>query len=297
MSRDQVNLVHRVEVVEVSRLTPSMIRVVFGGDGLEGFVSSGVGDEYLRLFLPPRGHDEPHLPEPSPDGYWRFPGGVEPAEVRTYTVRAWEPGRLTIDFVVHAGGVAATWALGATPGHVIGVNTPRPLYAAPENIEWQLLVADASGLPAALRLAETAPPGVRTKVVLEVLGPDHEQHVALPGNVELLWTHGGNGHSPSRLEEVVREAELPEGPGYVWVAGETKATRGARKYLRHELRLPSSAFKVMGYWTVNVEQWLQRYEALPEELRKRLREMWEDDSRDVEDVTDEYEAVLEAHGL
>ncbi|MDO5093428.1 MAG: siderophore-interacting protein [Propionibacteriaceae bacterium] len=189
--RTDVNLIHRVEVTAVSRLTPGMIRIEFGGEGLDGFVFSGVGDEYLRLFLPPTGHDEPNLPEPAADDYWRFPEGVEPAVARTYTVRAWEPGRLTIDFVVHDGGIAATWALGARPGHIAGVNTPRPLYAAPDDITWQLLVADATGLPAALRLAEQAPDHVQTRVVLEVLAPEHRQDVVPRSNVEVLWTYGG----------------------------------------------------------------------------------------------------------
>ena len=295
--RSDVNLIHRAEVTAVTRLTPGMVRIEFGGEGLDGFVSSGVGDEYLRLFLPPSGHDEPNLPVPTTDDDWSFPEGVEQAVARTYTVRAWEPGRLTIDFVVHDGGVAATWALGARPGHIAGVNTPRPLYAAPDDITWQLLVADATGLPAALRLAEQAPDDVQTRLVLEVLAPEDRQHVVPRPNVEVLWTYGGNGHGPSRIEEIIRGTELPQGRGYVWVAGETKSTRGVRKYLRHELHLPSSDFKVMGYWMMNEEKWTERYEALPEDVRERLEMMWEDESRDVEEITDEYEAALESFGL
>lgn len=299
MSTPAVNLVHRVEVVEVEQLTPGMIRVVFGGEGLRGFVSSGVGDEYLRLFLPAQGHDEPILPEATEDGYWRFPDGVDSTVVRTYTVRAWDAdaGRLTIDFVVHEGGVAATWAAGARPGHIAGVNTPRGLYAAPEGISWQLLVADSTGLPAALRLAQQAPAGVRTRVVIEVADAHDEQQLPVGDGVELAWVHGGNGRGPSRLEEIVRASDFPEAPGYVWVAGEARVTRAVRRYLRHELRLPSRAYKVVGYWTENAELWLERYEALPEDLRIRLRAMWDDETRDVEDVTDEYEATLESHGL
>jgi len=299
MSAATVNRVHRVEVVEVVQLTPGMRRVVFGGDGLAEFVSSGVGDEYLRLFLPKEGHDEPILPEPTGDGYWTFPDGVDSTEVRTYTVRSWDPdeGRLTIDFVVHDGGVAARWALGVQPGCVAGVNTPRGLYAAPEGVRWQLLVADATGLPAALRLAQQAPAGVRTRVVLEVADAADEQLVAVPDGVVVDWVHGGNGHGPSRLEHIVRASDLPAEPGYVWVAGEARATRAVRRYLRHELKLPPSGYKVIGYWTENAEQWMERYEALPEDLRARLREMWADETRDLEEVTDEYEATLESHGL
>ncbi|QAY71997.1 siderophore-interacting protein [Agromyces protaetiae] len=299
MSKAEVNRIHRVVVADVRRLTPGMLRIEFTGDGLAGFVSSGVGDEYLRLFLPAEGHDEPNLPVATGDGYWEFAAGVEASEVRTYTVRGWDEttGRLVIDFVVHDGGVAARWALGAQPGHVAGVNTPRGLYAPDPDIRWQLLVADATGLPAALRLAEQAPEGVRTRVVLEVADDRDEQRPDLPANVDLQWVHGGNGHSPSRLEEIVRATEFPQEPGYVWVAGEARVTRAVRRYLRHELKLPATAYKVVGYWTEAAEAWTERYEALPDDVRTRLREMWDEAGRDLEELEDEYEDTLEAHGL
>lgn len=294
-----VNRIHRIEVLRVERLTPGMMRVVFGGVGLEGFESTGVGDEYFRIFFPFQQRDEPNLPFATEDGYWDYPEGVEAAPLRTYTVRRWDESanELTIDFVVHEGGIAAAWALAAQAGDVVGVNTPRGLYDPPADIEWQLLVADATGLPAALRLAETAPVGVRTRVVVEVSSAEDEQPVVLPAGVELHWVHGGNGHGPTRIEEIVRSAEFPAGPGYVWVAGETKATRGIRRLLRHELKLPSTAYKIVGYWTENAEQWREKYDNLPEADRDRLAAMWDDDGRDEEEIEDDYEAELEKLGL
>lgn len=293
------NAIHRIEALRVERLTPGMMRVVFGGAGLEGFASTGVGDEYFRIFFPLEQRAEPTLPFATEDGYWDYPEGVEPAPLRTYTVRRWdaEARELTIDFVVHEGGIAAAWALNAQPGDVVGVNTPRGLYDPPAELAWQLLVADATGLPAALRLAETAPAGVRTRVVIEVSSAEDEQRIDLPDGVELHWVHGGNGHGPTRIEEIVRSAELPSGVGYVWVAGETKATRGIRKLLRHELKLPATQYKIVGYWTENAEQWREKYDNLPEADRARLAAMWDDDTRDEDDIEDEYEAELEKLGL
>jgi len=294
-----VNLVHRVVVSRVERLSPGMVRVVFAGEGLEGFVSTGVGDEYFRVFFPLDGQTEPNLPFPTDNGYWDFPEGIEPAPMRTYTVRDWDAAtqELTIDFVVHDGGVAAAWALRAEPGDVLGVNTPKALYDPPSDIEWQLLIADATGLPAAARLAENAPAGVRTRVVIEVASAEDELPITSPEDVELHWVHGGNGHAPTRIEEILRASELPSGSGYVWVAGETKATRGVRKILRKELGLPASAYKVIGYWTENAEAWREKYDALDESVHARLMAMWDDESRSEEEITDEYEAELEKLGL
>lgn len=293
------DLIHRLVVRRVERLTPGMVRVVFGGDGLNAFVSTGVGDEYFRMFFPREGHTEAVLPFPSDDGHWRFPEGVDPSPMRTYTVRTWDPATraLTVDFVVHDGGVAAAWALRATPGDVLGANTPKGLYDPPAGIEWQLLVADATGLPAAARIAETTPEGVRTRVVLEVCSVEDEQELLLLAGAEVEWVHGGNGHGPTRIEQIVTASELPDGPGYVWVAGETKATRAVRRHLRHGLGLPSHAYKVVGYWTENAERWRERYESLPEQTRNRLSAMWQDTTRDGEEIEDDYAAALERLGL
>jgi len=293
-----INRIHQVHVHRVLRLAPGMIRIDFVGD-LEGFVTTGVGDEYVRLFLPGEGQTQPTLPIATDDGYWKFPEGSAPSPVRCYTVRAWDAARgvLTIDFVVHEGGVAAAWALTARPGDIAAVNTPRGLYEEPEGIRWRLLIADTTGLPAAARLAENPPPGVRTRVVVEVGSAEDRQQIDLPADTEWRWVYGGNGYAPSRLEHIVRSADLPDGPGYVWVAGEARSTRAVRRYLRHELKLPSGAYKIVGYWTEAAEAWQRRYEELPESTRSALAAMWDDATRDEEEIEDEYEAALEKLGL
>ncbi len=284
----------RAEVVEARPICADMVRVVFGGPGLSGFTSTQVGDEYLRIFFPPEGA-EPVLPVIRPDGRWTYPDDAEPSPMRTYTVRDFRRGRgeLVVDFVVHDGGVAAAWARRAAPGDVVTVNTPTGMYDPPAGLSWQLLLADAAGLPAATRILEAVPDGVRTRAVLEVPSPAHR--VELPG-VEVVWLYGGNGHGPSRLSGALRTAELPTGSGYVWVAGETAVLRDARRYLRHELKLPPSAYKVVGYWTDNGEAYNRRLAALDEATQQWLLAPWESGA-DEEEQEDEYIARLESLGL
>ncbi|PZF80287.1 siderophore-interacting protein [Jiangella anatolica] len=283
----------RAEVIDTRPICADMVRVVFGGPGLAGFASTGVGDEYLRIFFPPDGA-EPVLPVVDERGRWSYPDDAEPAPMRTYTVRSFRPGRLEIDFVVHDGGVAAAWARTAALGDVVVVNAPTGMYDPPAELRWQLLLADAAGLPAATRLLETTPAGVRTRAVFEVATPAHR--VAVPVGVEVAWLYGGNGHGPSRLSGALRAAELPPGTGYVWVAGETAVLRDARRYLRHELKLPPSAYKVVGYWTDNGEEYNRRLAALDEATQEWLLAPWESDA-DEEDQEDEYIARLESLGL
>lgn len=293
------NLIHRAEVVRVETLSAGMTRIVLGGAGLEGFTSTGVGDEYLRVWLPREGEREPVLPVPSGEQSWAFADGVEPSPLRTYTVRRWEEARreLTIDMVVHGHGLAGRWARDAAPGAVVGVNTPRGMYGPPADLEWLLMVTDASGLPAAARIVEDLAPGIRVRLYAEVPGAAYEQELDLPPGSELRWIHGGNGHGPSAIEELVRRASRPEGVGYIWVVGETHTTRAVRRHLRHELGLPATAYKVVGYWTEDVEQWEARYEALPADVRAHLESLWDDTTRDEEDIEDEYDRTLERFGL
>ncbi|MCU1518734.1 MAG: siderophore interacting protein, partial [Pseudarthrobacter sp.] len=215
--------IFKATVVGTRQLTPGMLRITLGGPCMAGFTSTGVGDEYVRVFLPAPGRREPVLPVPAGDTWEYLPGDV-PSPMRTYTVRGTDPDRGTadIDFVVHDGGVAAGWAMQAKPGDVVGLNSPTGLYDPPAGIEWQVLVADATGLPAVARLVEQAPPGVRTRVLIEVPDRSHRQELTAGPHVDIAWVFGGNGHTQSRLDELIRAIDLPSGTGYVWFAGETK---------------------------------------------------------------------------
>lgn len=291
------NRIFRCVVTEVERLTPGMMRITFGGEGLAGFETTGVGDEYVRVFFPEEGEAEPVMPFAS-GRYWDYPEGAKAGPMRVYTVRGLgsRPGELVIDFVVHEGGVAAAWALRAQLGDVVAVNSPNGLYEAPEGLDWQLLLADATGLPAASRLLEQAPAGVRTRAILEVAGPEDHQALEVTSDVDLVWVHGGNGHAPSRLDELLRSMELPAGRGYIWIAGEAKTLRAVRKYLRHELKLPADSYKIMGYWTDNAEEYREKYANLDDEFKAWLETVWDED-RDEEDIQDDVIAALEARGL
>src|SRR5919205_84232 len=85
------------EVLRTSRVTPHMIRVVLGGEGLAGFPAGAFTDHYVKLLFPPAGapYDVEQVRAEFPPAHWPV--------TRTYTVRAWDPvaGELTIDFVHH----------------------------------------------------------------------------------------------------------------------------------------------------------------------------------------------------
>ncbi|MEU9624513.1 siderophore-interacting protein [Streptomyces sp. NPDC048155] len=175
--------IHRAVVARVRPLTTTMTRATFHGGDLAAFTSTGVGDEYVRLFLP-HGPDraDVSLPETTDNGGWQTPEGRPVAPMRTYTIRSVRPeaGEIDIDFVLHDHGVASGWAAAACPGDVIGLCSPTALYSPPADLAWQVLIADLTGLPAVARLLEETPDRVRTRAVVEVPAPSAATAVCRP---------------------------------------------------------------------------------------------------------------------
>ena len=294
--------IHRGIVSSTTTLTPTLVRVTLGGEGVADFLSTGIGDEYVRVFFP-HGDDPKDVSLPMPAGdWWETPEGAPEAPMRTYTISGVRPdaGELDIDFVIHEAGVAGPWAARAEPGHVLGLNSPTGLYSPPEGITWQVLVADLTGLPAVARIIAEAPEGVRTRVVLEVPSEADRVDLTTGADVEVTWVVGGNGYGPSALGPLVRgivDDRLPLDEGCVWVAGETVALRDVRKYLRKELGLPATRFKVVGYWTP-VAAWDEKFAALPESVQKELDAIWaESEGDEPEDVQVRFEERLDQLGL
>jgi NADPH-dependent ferric siderophore reductase len=234
------------QVVRTSRLTPHMIRVVLGGEGLAGFPAGAFTDHYVKLLFPPPGatYGVPYDVE-------QLPQELRPV-TRTYTVRAWDAaaGELTVDFVHHGDeGVAGPWAAAAQPGDLIQLMGPGGAYTPHPDADWHLLAGDESALPAIGAALERLPPGARALVYVEVAGPEEEQaELVAAGGVELVWVHRGEAAPGERLVAAVRGARLPDGTGHVFVHGEAAAVRELRRHLRAERGLDPEFTSVSGYW-------------------------------------------------
>jgi NADPH-dependent ferric siderophore reductase len=256
-----------VEAVDVERLTPQMIRIVFGGAGLDGFDAGAFTDHYVKLQVPPRGATY-GAPFDQEDIRARLPQEQWP-RTRTYTVRAWdaEAGRLTIDFVVHGDeGVAGPWAAAAAPGDRLQLQGPGGAYAPDPSAAWHLLVGDASVIPAISASLARIPAGIPVHVLIEVEDPEEEQPLQTPGDLHLTWLHrdatARTGESEP-LAEAVAVLTVPDGPVQAFVHGEAAAVRAVRRHLLVDRALPREALSISGYWK-----------------RTRTEEGWRDDKAD-----------------
>jgi NADPH-dependent ferric siderophore reductase len=239
-----------LQVRDVSRVTPKMVRVVVGGEDLAGFVSAAY-DDHVKLFFPHPGEEKPVLPTQTPNGPV-FPEGLVRSPARDYTPRRYDAAAktLTLDFVLHDAGPATAWAAQARPGHFLGVGGPRGSFVIPDDFDWYLFVGDETALPAIGRRLEELPASARVLVVAEVADEAEEQRFTSRAAVEVKWLHrdAAAKGTTSRLREALAGLSLPKGEGYAWVATEAETAKALRQYLVEERGLDKERVKAAAYW-------------------------------------------------
>ncbi|SFY36046.1 NADPH-dependent ferric siderophore reductase, contains FAD-binding and SIP domains [Paracoccus pantotrophus] len=216
-------------VQQVRRLTPSMIRIVLGGEALEGFVSLAP-DDHVKLFLP---------------------GGGVPVS-RDYTPRHFDPEArtLTLDFAIHAAGPATDWALTAQPGDNLEIGGPRGSAVVAPLFDWWLLIGDETALPAIGRRLEELPAGTPVITLASVPSVEDEQAFDTQARHRAHWLYRplSEAANPSHLLEAARKLDLPPGKGFVWIAAEAGVARALRDHFLKERQHPQTWLKSSGYW-------------------------------------------------
>lgn len=239
----------------VEHLTPSMIRVVLKLDGGERLIPTGHPDEWVRLAVQPDPITPVMLPVLKESGKWEMPAGLDWPPNRPYTIRRWDQKtcEMVIDIVAHEGGAVASWAMNAQVGDVVGICNPEGRFWLPKGSQWLLMLTDITGLPAVGRVLEELPAGFRTIVHIEVPSDEDRQDIATAADASIVW-HACHGLRPERrgYTELSRIAgtitELPEGPGYIYIAGEARAVSESRKHFRDVLGFDKSRIDAIGYW-------------------------------------------------
>ena len=131
----------RAEVRAVNRVSPSFVRVTFGGDELFEFGTPGeVFDSRIKLIFPPASGVLPTLDRETGDWWGSFLAVPEEerGSMRTYSVRDLrvdaEGTELDVDFVLHLEpgltGPASLWASAAAVGQELFLVGPRRGVAA-----------------------------------------------------------------------------------------------------------------------------------------------------------------------
>ena len=241
------DLVGTVETTEW--LTPSMVRIGFGGSGLGGFSSTGYTDEYVNALFVPGG--APYAP----------PFDVEEARAtephhrprgRRLTVRRWEPDRrrLTIDIVTHGEvGSAGRWAHVARPGDLLQMAGPAGGYRPDPDAAWYLFGGDESALPAIAACLEAVPAGRPCVAVMVVDTPEHHLDLASPGDLTEVWLHRVDAEAPADLlPDAMAALDWLPGSVDVFVHGEAGEVRATRRHLIADRGVDRQAASISPYW-------------------------------------------------
>lgn len=237
-------------VISATSLTPAMVRIVLGGDGLAEFEPREATDAYVNVAIPPEGatygapFDLAAVREAQPPDQ-------QPLR-RRYTVRRFDPvrGELTLDVVVHEGGPGGAWAATTAPGDALVLTGPSGDYRPEPDVDHHLFAGDESALPAIAVSLESLPEGSAGTALLLVDGPDHELDLRHPPGVDLRWLHrSGHEERDARLL-LDAAASLPGLRGRVqaFVHGEAGEVRAVRRHLLAERGLDRSHLSCSPYW-------------------------------------------------
>lgn len=238
------------EVVEVERLSPTMVRVVLGGSGLDEYQPADTTDQYVNALFIPDG--APYSAPFDPDAVRGVPPEHRPRG-RRYTIRRWDPQtrRLAIDFVVHGDvGYAGRWANRARPGDTLQIVGPAGGYRPDPDAAWYLMVGDESALPAIAASLEALPAGAAARVVGVVDDAECELELTSPAALEVVWLHrhDGDGVTPESLVTAIRALDAPTGVPEVFVHGEATEIRTVRRYLVATYDIDRATASISPYW-------------------------------------------------
>jgi NADPH-dependent ferric siderophore reductase len=259
------------QVRRVERLTPHMIRIVVGGDGLARFRAGEFTDHYVKLLFPVEG-----VTYPEPFDMQRIreelPREQHP-RTRTYTVRRWDPQalELTLDFVLHGDeGLAGPWAQQVEPGDEVRFMGPGGAYAPDPDADWHLFAGDESAIPAIAAALERLAEGVRAHVFIEVDGPEEEQKLETPGDATITWLHRDGGRVGAALVRAVTDLTFPPGAVHAFVHGEATFVKELRRLLFTERGVPRDRVSISGYWRLGHDE--DRWQSTKREWNRQVEE-------------------------
>ncbi|MGB0114701.1 MAG: siderophore-interacting protein [Ilumatobacteraceae bacterium] len=260
------------EVRRIERLTPRMVRLVLGGDGLDGFVFTESTDQYVNALFVPEG------------AAYTAPFDLEVATAcspefrpvgRRYTIRSWDPVErlVTIDFVVHGDvGIAGRWANHAQVGDILQFVGPHGAYAPDDTADWHLMAGDESAIPAIAASLERVRPGVPVLAVLVVDDEASELELECPGDLQVSWVHRHADGDPDAVVRAVARLQFPDGRPDVFVHGEAGEIRAIRKHLLGARGIPREGTSISPYWrrSFTDEKWRETKRAWLAEVEADL---------------------------
>lgn len=223
--------VAKVSVINAEQISPTFVRVVFGGPELNRFGNSGrTFDQRIKIVFPVDRRRLPDLRDSDPDWYgaWRALPAEERGVMRTYSIRHLTRDdrgtTVTVDFVLHASpgasGPAADWAKDAQPGKRVILIGPRRDRFEGGGVEFYyrssapvLLAGDETAAPAIARILEDADPTLRGLAFIEVPTANDQFAIQAPAGIMVRWLERGQrAHGDALTEAVLANLGVEQTP-------------------------------------------------------------------------------------
>ncbi|GAB3618486.1 siderophore-interacting protein [Okibacterium endophyticum] len=237
-------------------MADGVMRVTLSGFDLASFPYQG-GDQRCTLLIPWADEEAwrymlPAIADPwtAASQYSVVAALARPLR-RRLTVSGFRPAQCEIDFdiVLHGDSPLTTWARHAEIGSRVEMVNEGRKYRVGDYARWQLLIADESGTPAALAIANETPDTVPTTVYL-ARGAASMPQVESPGShvtVIRVPTPADRRVASDVLCRAVLERPLPMIPDKVGIAGERALAHALSRGLQRA-GVPRRVIQAASYW-------------------------------------------------
>lgn len=215
-------------------------RIVFYSEQMADFSSYGF-DDHVKVFFPEKG-SKCILPQVTAEGI-TWPEGSRPVS-RDYTPLAFDAqnNELTIDFYIHDGGIASSWAATAKAGDTLMIGGPRGSLVTPTDYGWQLYICDESGLPAVRRRLQSLSDSVKTYVMVNSHHTQTHPYLSEFTHAQIEWLDFES--LTKRLENIT----IPAEDYFVWITGEGEEVKCLSDYIHTGHDLDTDYLCAVAYW-------------------------------------------------
>jgi len=233
-----------LRVARVDQVSPLMRRVTFTGDDLQDFTSDAA-DDHIKLFFP----------------IATAPGSTV-TDVPVHAARDYTPLRfdrqsreLSIEFVLHGHGPAASWAAQATEGQTLVIGGPKGSFVVADDYAHYVLIGDETALPAISRRLLEMPLGTSVTALIEVANAGEERRLATGATATIRWLHrdGAPAGTTTLLDQALKDLTLPDEDVHVWIGAEINTARRLRAALVDEQGMDRANVRAAGYWRLGTE--------------------------------------------
>jgi NADPH-dependent ferric siderophore reductase len=171
--------------------------------------------------------------------------------LRTYSVFDLDQQKMTIELCVldHGDGPGARWARGLATGDKVNFGDPEGKFVL-RSAPYHLFVGEETASVAFGAMLRAVAPEESVHGMIEVSNPD--DRLELNRGDELTWQYRGDepAAGSSTLISAVRSMDLPETPGFAYLAGESKVCAAVRRHLVKERAWPArQSIIVKPFWT------------------------------------------------